>query len=152
MPHSLAGSKTWNSYSVSSLVVSGTTVTTPQSSSDATLFEPSFVTMTHGRVLFASAPTAGSSPTSRISPLRIGHGLGSDSIADHHVPNLVFATLVPLCIGGAILLSKLGFYKGAADGKFGERTSDALQRWQRSKKLDEDGLPTRDNLEKLRKA
>jgi hypothetical protein len=50
------------------------------------------------------------------------------------------------------LLSKLGFYKGAADGKFGERTSDALQRWQRSKKLDEDGLPTRDNLEKLRKA
>ncbi len=49
------------------------------------------------------------------------------------------------------LLSKYGFYRASADGKFGERTSEALQRWQRSKRLTDDGLPTRDNLEKLRK-
>jgi hypothetical protein len=49
------------------------------------------------------------------------------------------------------LLAKAGYYKSGADGKFGEKTSEALQKWQRAKKLNEDGLPTRANLEALRK-
>lgn len=48
------------------------------------------------------------------------------------------------------LLTKYGYRQGT-DGKFGEKTSEALQKWQRSKKITDDGLPTRENLDKLRK-
>lgn len=37
------------------------------------------------------------------------------------------------------------------DGKFGEKTHSALQRWQRSRNLPDDGRPTMQNLERLRK-
>ena len=38
------------------------------------------------------------------------------------------------------------------DGKFGVKTADVLERWQRKNDLAVDGLPNRENLEKLRKA
>lgn len=49
------------------------------------------------------------------------------------------------------LLTHKGF-RTKADGKFGEKTHAALQQWQRSQKLTDDGLPTHANLEALRKA
>jgi hypothetical protein len=49
------------------------------------------------------------------------------------------------------LLIKAGYLKGSADGKFGDKTAEALVRWQRGKKLEEDPTPTRANLDKLRK-
>lgn len=48
------------------------------------------------------------------------------------------------------LLSRRGF-PTKVDGKFGEKTSKQLARWQRSEGLTDDGLPTRANLEKLRR-
>ena len=41
--------------------------------------------------------------------------------------------------------------KVKADGNFGAGSVAALQRWQRSQKLVDDGVPTRDILERLRK-
>ncbi len=49
------------------------------------------------------------------------------------------------------LLKKHGFWV-KVDGLFGEKTHQALQKWQRSKNLTDDGLPSRENLEALRKA
>jgi len=49
------------------------------------------------------------------------------------------------------LLVRLG-YPVSTDGKFGPNSSEALKRWQRANKLDEDGLPSKENLEALRKA
>lgn len=49
------------------------------------------------------------------------------------------------------LLNRFG-YDVEVDGAFGGKTAYALERWQRSRKLVPDGLPTRENLEKLRKA
>jgi hypothetical protein len=49
------------------------------------------------------------------------------------------------------LLTRQGF-KVVADGKFGARTHDALQSWQQSKSLPDDGRPTKEILERLRKA
>lgn len=49
------------------------------------------------------------------------------------------------------LLGRLG-YRVNADGKFGPGSSEALKRWQRANKLDEDGLPSKSNLDALRAA
>lgn len=49
------------------------------------------------------------------------------------------------------LLAREGFAV-KQDGLFGEKTHIALQKWQRSVKRPDDGLPTEDNLEALRKA
>jgi hypothetical protein len=49
------------------------------------------------------------------------------------------------------LLGRAGF-KTSIDGEFGERTSEALIKWQRKLGLPEDGLPTYENLERLRHA
>lgn len=38
------------------------------------------------------------------------------------------------------------------DGKFGSKTHDALMQWQQKNGLEADGLPTKVNLERLRKA
>ena len=38
------------------------------------------------------------------------------------------------------------------DGKFGPKTADALERWQRENDFTVDGLPSMVNLERLRKA
>jgi hypothetical protein len=46
------------------------------------------------------------------------------------------------------LLNRAGF-SVPIDGKFGDKTSEALRRWQRSKKLAEDGLPSKENFERL---
>lgn len=43
------------------------------------------------------------------------------------------------------LLVRLG-YPVSTDGKFGPNSSEALKRWQRANKLDEDGLPSKENL------
>lgn len=39
-----------------------------------------------------------------------------------------------------------------ADGRFGSKTHDALMHWQKKNGLAPDGLPTKENLERLRKA
>jgi hypothetical protein len=49
------------------------------------------------------------------------------------------------------LLKKRG-YPTKVDGLFGANTHEALRRWQRSQKIDDDGLPTRANLDRLRQA
>jgi len=49
------------------------------------------------------------------------------------------------------LLVRLG-YPVATDGKFGPNSSEALKRWQRANKKDEDGLPSKENLQDLRAA
>ena len=49
------------------------------------------------------------------------------------------------------LLGRLG-YRVTADGKFGPGSSEALKRWQRANKIDEDGLPSKGNLDALRAA
>lgn len=49
------------------------------------------------------------------------------------------------------LLGRAG-YNVTADGKFGPASSEALKRWQRANKVDDDGLPSKENLERLRKA
>ena len=41
-------------------------------------------------------------------------------------------------------------YAVTVDGKFGPKTQEALERWQRRIGIDADGMPTRANLEKLR--
>ncbi len=48
------------------------------------------------------------------------------------------------------LLSRYGF-RTKVDGKFGEKTSNQLARWQRSKGLTDDGLPSKANLDRLRR-
>jgi Putative peptidoglycan binding domain len=47
------------------------------------------------------------------------------------------------------LLARAG-YRVAADGVFGDRTKNALIRWQQRRGLPEDGTASRENLEKLR--
>ncbi len=49
------------------------------------------------------------------------------------------------------LLTKHGFTVDD-DGRFGAKTHDALAKWQRKNGLTDDGLPTKENLERLRKA
>lgn len=48
------------------------------------------------------------------------------------------------------LLSRAG-YAVKADGSWGEKSSSALIKWQKKNRLPEDGLPSRENLDKLRK-
>jgi hypothetical protein len=50
-----------------------------------------------------------------------------------------------------LLLGRAGF-KTSIDGEFGEQTSEALIKWQHKLRLPEDGLPTYENLERLRHA
>jgi hypothetical protein len=49
------------------------------------------------------------------------------------------------------LLVRLG-YPVSTDGKFGPNSSEALKKFQRANKFDEDGLPSKENLERLRGA
>jgi hypothetical protein len=49
------------------------------------------------------------------------------------------------------ILRRLG-YRVEVDGSFGPGTASALERWQRDTRNTVDGLPTAENLEKLRKA
>jgi hypothetical protein len=49
------------------------------------------------------------------------------------------------------LLTRNG-YSTKVDGLFGEKTHQALQRWQRSRNLPDEGLPTREAFDALRQA
>jgi hypothetical protein len=48
------------------------------------------------------------------------------------------------------LLKRAGF-NVPVDGKFGDKTSEALRKWQRIKKFADDGLPNKENLERLQR-
>ena len=50
------------------------------------------------------------------------------------------------------ILKRLGYLRGDVDGSFGEKTAQALEKFQKEWKHTVDGLPTEENLEKLRKA
>ena len=45
-----------------------------------------------------------------------------------------------------------GGMRGDVDGSFGEKTAQALEKFEKEWKHTVDGLPTEENLEKLRKA
>src|SRR6478609_3660366 len=68
---------TWNGNTRSTLLVMGTTVTTPRPNCAATVLAWSLLTMTAGRRLSASPGRAGARSVSRTSPRRIGEPVGT---------------------------------------------------------------------------
>lgn len=82
------GRTTWTSRPRSMRLVSGTTVTSPRPRRSTVLLASSPLTITAGRRLAASYSRAGSRSAQTMSPRHIG--LVFDTIADCHVPNVVF--------------------------------------------------------------
>jgi len=65
-----AGRRTWNGNTTVTLLVTGTTVSTPRASRAAVALARSLLTVTAGRRLSVSLPRVGARSVSRISPRR----------------------------------------------------------------------------------
>src|SRR5664279_2054229 len=97
-PTASDGSNTWNGSTRLTLLVTGTTVTTPRPSRAAVAFALSLLTITAGRRLLDSLPRTGSRSTSRISPRRIGQ-----SVRGHVLPGSLVTGRRPLFPGARVV-------------------------------------------------
>ena len=104
-PHDRTGSLTWKGYTLRTLPVMGTTVTTPRLVADALSFAALLLTMTAGRSNAASEPIGFARSTIQISPLRGTSDFTVPSRRSRFAPRVVLFT--PLRPRRRVVVGKL---------------------------------------------